>query len=648
MASRLDIKFIGEVFDYDRLFINQNTFFTFRNQRTAAFQVQLSSENLFLLGNFERAFNLDMNANGSGVFIVEKDTPNLTLTIIHPQDGYFVNASTLSGILLNVRNIDAPKPIDFITSFSQAGTDPCTNIKLTALADEVCDEIYFVKGNVVIGGRVYNTDTYSRDFKRGDVIRVVTEKDTINNEKYVTLPPSFVIERVIVEGSNIRIKPSTEDLTFSYAYGNEENYQLSPVFTSLTAGTYTAYLKDQYGCVKTLEFFIKDQTDAEFEVNYAPPYLDVPRINSIPFSDRRLPGIGETNNQFEFLSSEIPDPYISGGYFVPLNESGVTNIQFRSSYANNYIKAINCNGLEIDIPFDQKSEFINKVRNMDGNLSFSNGFLRISFTNGNTYDEAGNVNGTHNYNGSLPVDYTEGLTLFIDGYGQSVITRIESVNGIQYAVTNLTSVLNLQGVKITDIVKVYNFEVFEAYFQNDIFGTNPFYLKIGSNDLGVKNKTFVSEKIQVVEGIEEKKYHKINYFSSKNRENNDIHYQWGITHTRWIPFQRYLDPVPSADIEILQSDDRVNKKNYKAKRVYVMLTDLMPKMVADSLAEALNVSTTINVDGQDYINEENCELEIKGSQAILRVNLTVSNKMLNYGQDEGVFNNDQFYPVLTD
>ena len=654
MASRLDIIFNGGCQDFDTLNITTFLSFTFRTNRLNSFVVSIDSNPYTQATFFIKAFQSDLNANGNGQFTVTRETVGLNekVSILHPNDGFFDTASENSaGITFTIENgVEVPNAVDFYISLSPSDSNQCQKIKATIFADEICDEIYFRKNGITQGSAI-NVDTYALDFQRGDVISAYTKKDGLTREKIQPLPPPFIIERVIVEGQNIRIKlasgnvTSLDSLNFTYSLDNVD-FSPSPVFTGLLEGTYTAYAKDQYGCTKTLDFEVFDLD--ETEVNFAPPYLDVPRINSIPFVDRRLPNVSETNNQFEFLSSEIPDPYTHKNYCIPICENDFTTIQFRSSYKNNFVKWVDCQGNETDIPFEKKSDFLNKVRILQGNLSNVNGFLRVSYSTGSVYDDQGNEIDTHTYNGSLPVDYEVGTVLFIENYGQAVITGFEEVGGVNFAVTNLTTNVTIIGTKITDITKVYNFEVYEAYFQNDTFGSDPFYLKIGSNDTGIQNKTFVSELIQVVPDIEKRKFHKVIYYSKSNRENNDIHYQWGIQHTRWVSFHKYLDPLPSAEIEILQSDDRVNKKNYSAKRVYVLETGAMPKMIADSLAEALNISTVINIDGQDYINEEPCELEVFGSQAVVRVNVTVSNKMFTYGQDEGVFNNDQFYPVLTD
>lgn len=646
MASRLVLTFNGNCSDYDILNITTYFQFRFRNVRTQAFQIQISDNATTQASNFYSAFQTDMNARGSGQFDVVLNLTQATVTITYPKDNFFNTASENSaGVSLEIiDSVVVPEAVDFDVVISEAANSKCKRVDITINAEAYCDRIYFRKGGI-IQGTANNVDTLSRTFDRGGLVVGYTEENGLITEKLIRLPEAFVIDRVIVEGSNIRIVPSTDTLTYTYSIDGTDYYN-SPVFTGILEGSYTAYVKDQYGCVRTLSFTI--EALEETEVNFAPPYLDVPRINSIPFVDRRLPNVSETNNQFEFLSSEIPDPYTHKNYCIPICENDFTTIQFRSSYKNNFVKWVDCQGNETDIPFEKKSDFLNKVRILQGNLSNVNGFLRVSYSTGNVYDQQDNVIDTHTYNGSLPVDYEVGTVLFIEGYGQAVVTGFESVNEITFAVTNLLVNVNLIGVKITDIVKVYNFEVYEAYFQNDTFGSDPFFIKIGTNDEGIKNKTFVSEPIQVVPDIEKRKFHKIIYYSKSNRENNDIHYQWGIQHTRWVSFHKYLDPLPSAEIEILQSDDRVNKKNYSAKRVYVLETGAMPKMIADSLAEALNISTVINIDGQDYINEEPCELEVFGSQAVVRVNVTVSNKMFTYGQDEGVFNNDQFYPVLTD
>jgi len=646
MASEIEIKFTGVPSVNQTLNLAPNINLRFVTTRSKYGEVTTGTPGFDILTFQSKylydAFRVDFDANGAGVFTQQRESAAAKLIIQHPNDDFFNGATTTSSVIsLTVRNIVKPKPIPFTLSFSEDDQEPKSYVKVTVTASKSVDQIYLFEDSVSVGGPEVNTTTLIRRVRRDKSIKARVTHDGIVNEQSFKTPPNFGVADVIVEGSIAKIIPTTSNplLKFTYSIGDE--YQSSNIFTGLTPAGRNAYIKDQYGAVQ-LRFFRVVEVP-EGTVNFAAPYFDVPAINDFRFVDRTR-GNQVNANQFEMLTNEMPLS-MATEFYHPIAYNEKYKIQFRSSLSDNFATLVPCDTSENlqELYFEKKSNFINNATILQGNVRYQAAERRLGifFTPGNVYNEEGDVIDTHDYDHVLPPDYERGMTLFIDGLGQAVITSIFTLNGIEFAILNLNQTITLDGVKIKNISNIYDYDVFEVEVNAEDLLVDDFYIRVGGTDV-----TWVSERIKVVDNINSLNYHKMIYGSDRNYENNDIHYQWGIVHQRYVPYQKYLDPVPFAEIDILISDDRIDKKDYRAKRVYKMLTMPMPKMIADGLAECFNVSTLIDIDGQQYVNEEGAELEMMGNLAVLSVNLTVARKTLTYNMDEGIFNQDDFYPVV--
>jgi len=650
MASEIKITFSATPSVNDSVSLSPSINLRFVNDRSGYGEVSRTGggdapySTLFIAISFFNSFKTDFNAGGSGPFTMQRTSNPDSVTIQHPTDGFFSGATKIgASITLAVSTIAKPKPIPFNVYFVTPDDDICNKVKVRVTTDQIVDQMYIFGGptaSTSIGGPENDANIIERDLVRGLRVEVWVTHDGLTNKRSYYLPQAFNIREVIIADQKIQIVPSANrELIFQYAVV-EGQFSTSSIFTGIVPGVHTAYIKDQFGCIKSKQFTVKEFSDDT--VNFAKQYSDVPLINDFRFVNRSR-GNNVNANQFEFLSSEMPDSTMVNGFGHPVGEDEIHTIQFRSTAEENTVQLITCEGNSYDIIPQKKGDFMNRTRTLSGAVTYNTTIGRnlVSFSFGDEYDKNDQVIGTHQYNGTLPFSYEKGTILFIERFGQTVITEITTIGGIQYAVLNISVNQANPELKIKDVIKLYNYNVFEFEINTIDYFTDAFYLSIKMGP-----DTWISEMIKVVPNIEKSRYHKVIYGSNKNYENNDVHYQFGIKHLRWVPYQNYLDPMPTAEIEILASDDRIDKKDYRAKRIYRMVTEPMPKMIADGLAESLNVSTIINVDGKEYVNEEGAEIEIKGNWAILSVNLTLARKTLTYGQDEGVFNIDEVYPVI--
>jgi len=93
-----------------------------------------------------------------------------------------------------------------------------------------------------------------------------TQTITINNPSAITANATVTNETASV-GNNGIINISASGGSPTYQYSKDgTNYQLSNQFSGLAAGTYTIYIKDSKGCIKTIEVTVGKINDLGIEM----------------------------------------------------------------------------------------------------------------------------------------------------------------------------------------------------------------------------------------------------------------------------------------------------------------------------------------------------------------------------------------------
>jgi len=540
----------------------------------------------------------------------------------------FFNPSTNAGVTFVITN--EPQVATFVIEsieFLEAVSDKCNQVKvrvttsspMTNLLNPV--EILGVNNNVV-----------EFDYARYTNNLVIVENATNTRQQSFTTP--FYLEEPTVSLVNT---PSGATATVSgqstlngLEYSLDQiTWQLSRVFPGLGEGSFTVYVRDTYGCIKSTAFQVDDFTpDAVLKepVNY------VSTTNSIRFKkDEVWDNNSIFRNDINTLSYEekvnLCVPFIH-----KFTDQDVVKTQFKTNYETQEVEIYNCTTKTTDIAtVIPVTDNLNKVDKRDANgYIFTDGTNRYGFyfQTGNTYEDDAPVNtisGTYQLFGGLPSWCKIGAYFSVDNGAYAKIDDIVFVDEIQSYVI----VSNISYVGVTFILRanynVFNWDAFEfdinmsAYLNQEIQVT----IKLTDSNPDFDNVTFISEKVQVYSDLSD-----FVTIKAKNTTNNDVVYATGIEHLSRLEFDLY-GLADESELEIEKGDDTVYQLNtYSYSKKKLSLTRLST-MVARSIRQQLSLNNVV-IDGIDCKIEEIGEPTRIGVTNVYKMEITlyqVENKL---------------------
>src|SRR5690606_17696603 len=193
------------------------------------------------------------------------------------------------------------------------------------------------------------------------------------------------------------------------------DFQTSNTFTGILPGSYTLYVKDQYGCTITKEIEVTTQSVRP------PAYRSVPLSNSFGWYEEQAAPDGAT---IHYNSRNIrPNHWQTGllnnpPYGQPWVVGDVVQTQFRSNYDTIVAQLINnADGSVVDtMTVVKKSNNLGKRQIMDVKLyDRGAGQTGLYFQAGNIYDSVGAVIDTYDLDGELPEWARIGQKITIQG-----------------------------------------------------------------------------------------------------------------------------------------------------------------------------------------------------------------------------------------
>jgi len=552
--SKITIQFNVVPSENDLIQINEtslglNLYETFKEERLASGQVSLPvfypddgfhpDRYIGYVSNFYRsAFNLDYNS-----------TSLFTVTIVNgPVNsgiGTVVITANYAGAIFSVlsETIDATITIEneaaipeiHITDvdLSEASTNKCQNVSVTVETDILAVKIL---SPVVVNPNTNNP--FSFDWVRGQTFNVVVEDSNgKQSTQSVTTPSVLTADNFSITANNspnggtaVIIPSGLTGLVLEYSLNNID-WQSGNVFSGLEVGSFTAYIRDNYGCSTSKPFVID-------EFSISDPYFYISKSNSLRFAERvEWNDITIFKNDENTLSceSDVKLPYKEVQDF---KTEDVITTQFRSNYSSNIVKTIDSLGVEINVPIYKKSNNIGiKDKRQAIKYNLGNSKTGIYFSAGNTYDFDTNVvNGSYVLNGGVPEWGRIGNYLQID----SAWFEIEQIIYDESKTADVLVISNVYtGVDSSIIVgSVYNRDNYEVYeFINNMvdFEDNLFRVQINATNELFPDIEYLSEEINVSDNVED--LLEIRY---KNESNTDVNYSTGIEHLIRVPFNKIV------------------------------------------------------------------------------------------------------------
>jgi len=340
-----------------------------------------------------------------------------------------------------------------------------------------------------------------------------------------------------------------EGLTFMYSLDGFQ-YQSSNVFSGLSVGSYTVYIKDSLGCVKTFEM---DNPGTGSNLNAVTPYYLIPDANSLRFIKRVVHNnCSNYKNRFNTLSCEENTPIANK--FIQLFQTCDSSIktQLKTSYQNVEVGA---GDTEITPTKIVRNIGIKDYR--DARYLNYEGNLAITYTTGRRYDyDNGNVIGVYSLNGLLP-EYAKIGTWLETDYGILQITNIIiNDSGNRILIMNSTLVITDPTGRVKVIYNRENYDIWEFELNMSMFANLMFNVGIrlfqDEPDEKFPDLYFISEKISVKE-----RWTRTIEVIWRNSKNTDVYFFSGITMKNRLAFSDISTYIADGTIENQRTDSQV-------------------------------------------------------------------------------------------
>tara|TARA_R110002073_G_scaffold310739_2_gene481550 strand:+ start:3033 stop:5051 length:2019 start_codon:yes stop_codon:yes gene_type:complete len=519
--------------------------------------------------SFEISFGLDFN--GSGIYTVTR-TDNVVVIQSTVANLSFSNPASTGDVTFTIANFSG-SVFQITESIFQQATDACNNVKLKVTTNIYADVITSPIGTTTRAGNVIYID----------VPRSGGLNPSTINLSLATTPGQQVSRSLtvpsILAGGNIALTINTspngatiiashfpnEELDLEYSLGDgttQTPYQISNIFTSVVAGAYTVYVRDQFGCIVNKSFTV----DA-FGVDT--PYFEISESNSIRWVGRTLNGIALDvridQNRFSY-EEDVKRKY---KHFEDFTISNIPETQFKTNYASPVVKVYEGTTLLETIAPVKKTNNLRLTDSRDA-LKFSdtNGKTGIYFTTGKRYnfDTGADLLNDYTLNGNLPEWGLKGNYVKISG----AWFEIEDVLFDQTRQAEYLSInQNYAGVEVSIIVGTNynreNYEVWEFYNSFTNYLGKTLDMELINTDLVFDTLVYRAESVKVYASLPD--HHEIKY---SNVSNTDVMYSTGISFLINARLDKVSD-APIGENENFSSDDvtLLERANIKQAKEFV-------------------------------------------------------------------------------
>lgn len=633
MASIITITFLSRpdtddsITLSDPLFLGSSQTSVFKHQRLAYGQVTIVTNPEIQANLYLGAFTVDHNAGG--VFLIGRVGNVITITTDQNNvfDNFVINGDFATATVENTEN---PLPLEIISiTYLPALENQCGNVRIRIEANQ---EFIAISQPII--------DTVFNDFEEFDYQRGVNYPIRISNgiEQLSISAPQNRTPDIINEvqiGFIDQGTPQGTIITVTYA-GNLTNnaltysldgitYQTSPVFSNLLAGTYSVFVKDLYECVRVVSFTIGALEPGQ---QTARPFFEIPKSNPVYFV-RNIQLTPCENKNVDSNISQAQGYGVNYEYLQPYkNCDGLITIQLKSSFSDVAAVIKDCDGNVIEnLDVIVKSDNINVFESRDAfKFIDENGFIRVYFTSGQTYDVNGNtLNQPFTLNGNYPIAYNIGSYIRIDDVWELITNIVFNVSLNRFELVT-TEQPNAPFADTSVIASTYynvqDYNIYEVILNTDLI-TNIYQIEITADNGGQK---WVSEIIEIYEHDNDVlPNHIITYASTIN---NEIVYNTGFIGKLRVPYD--IKPIynPTDELDNYQTDTRLIQLDSRVYDQYVFNFFAIPMNVVKQL-KRIFANDVIFIDSIQYKKVSSEEIEALGSSNLYKVKVTL--------QQEGVF-----------
>lgn len=588
-------------------------------------------------------------------FNIQKES---LLSVSIEADDYTTEFSNFSFPDLSVSYIPPVTPDTFEISAvntAAATLDPNLNAQFIVIPNEFGVAPYVLTtpisssdGNIG-GNYVFETFRYLSSSRTVTLIDSNTDQATFSpmpNVDYFTLDSIDVVESSVGATVSVVITLFAGDVNTVREYSIDNlTWQESPVFTGVVIGSFTMYMRDNYGFSDSLPFEVSG-----IAPNKPEPEFNIPLANSfrfIPVTQYDCDNVANWDNTLfaelftegKFLNVE------KRTYEQLISDCDIFNNQIHTNYDNLEVKLYDCEGNEVlEITPELKTENIGLLDKRDCVFGSSDDFKAvIYFTGGNTYDpNTTDINGTYtNIDGGLP-SFVSGL-FNINLSGGLVLNGDYSEFEEYYDITNRRWGIKLNttygGPDMSSICQsTYNslsYNIWGFDMVGSLIDSEHYYIQVNAQDDDPRydDISWISEPI-TNKGVDSTLL--IESFNSDNAATIDFTtgYKTSLRiYSRYIKAKNEENPTSfTAD-----NGEQVTQKVI-IKRLLTLESDLIPFYLAEKIAIASSFNN-ISIDKVSYERGESYEVEdlLSERNPFVYVNRDyVSNDVISVGESTGI------------
>jgi len=599
----------------DTIFFAVNTVYGFMNlnfktSRIQPYDVEISNSNFLQVSLIAEAFNTDFNQFKEFSF---KYPLSNQLIITKKTGENFFDSAVITGNWGVITTSSSPDPvIPELTEVIFSDKD-CLNVTTSLTFNDVLSSLIISKDSFANVSSPINV-SLSRGLSF--VYKATIGQETITgsietpalwnltNIKQTPTNNGFVVEIVVSESGNNRN-------VFEYSLDGIA-YKATSVFPGILSGTYTAYVRDSYGCNQQTQFTV--QSDPFSTVSDL--IVDFPLLNSFHFiKSEEVNGCNTYQSELN-TASYLQDGNVGRRFYHLVQTCDCIRTQFKSSYDIHQAKIYGCNGLEIEIPIEKKSNNINQYDVRDNVISSIDNKLVFYINGGDIYEPTSlTVIGQNTIVNDIFQYNTIGTVVQIQDIGFVSIKNISFIDSLDawVAVTDIPYVGETELKRVTSNYNVKDYEIYE--FEYDFNGLGGVYF-IGVRGLkGTNSFEYVTEYINVKELHEN-----ADEIIHRHTTNKEIDYRTGIVHYMRIP--RIIRDVYSSvdENDIYAKDTDVVSIDSDLFRSKVFGWGLIPTAMARKIDEAL-ANDTLYINRQKYVKATTPEITPLGQGSNLyRIN----------------------------
>lgn len=506
---------------------------------------------------------------------------------------------------------EVPEPPQYnITShsFSEADTDKNNKVKVTVTTENgTAPELFYVPGESILGVSSpfdinrqsinqalrdgYGIDSLSEQTPNYNIPSVL--KYSITAGVLVSVSGATITIQKVSEGSGVEAGP------FQYSLDGV-NYDSSPVFYGILAGSYTAYMTDGYGGLYTYDFEVPELLAQKPE-----PYFNIERANPLRFVNTASATYRNFDNT---LFNEQNIPNVDKRFFrQPFQLTDIPKTQIKTNYETLSVNIYDCAGEVVDtITPDLKIENLNQKDKRDCYIKTGGeGYTNIFFFQGNTYDPiTGDVNGEYfEGTGRLPYFCQVGMLIELTSTN---LNGLFEVTGIVYDndVKAWACVIESDypfAAETGVALSIYNEETYNIFeFTITAPAAGQYYAIITAIDdyTGYTTQVWKSEPFYFNDFDDTIN---IRYYADENQ--SKIDYRTGIYFDMCVP-GRLTVGEPTGEDEMFEDD---NGNQLLQKSVYVRGYEFESSMIPAWLAEKIVIATghpTLEINGVKMVRLE--------------------------------------------